>query len=144
MTGLRQRLDELDALLVPSLPIPPAHTVGPALDHERTSLVIDGLWSTDDYPEYSQTDVLHAYRLGAEDQRALHYARLSALPALTSALRAVANLADELEESARRYDAPDRLAAATRIRAALAPLAAPGTGDETTPSPTNEKASTPR
>ncbi len=91
---------------------------------------------------------------------ALIVAAVNHLPALTSALRAVADLADQWEAEAKRHDDAEPVttqdltrtilaakhcrAHARDLRAALAPLAAPDTGDETTPSPTTEKASTPR
>lgn len=45
----------------------PADSDAPATDPERSALMIDALWTEDPYPEYSQDDVLHAYRLGYED-----------------------------------------------------------------------------
>lgn len=123
MTAVRRFLDDLDAALVPSLPIPPPESDEPARDDERSSLLMDWLWTDQDYPEYGQGDVLRAYRLGAADQRQLHYARLSALPSLTSVLRAVADLADEFErETANRRrvaNATPCCDAADRLRAVL-------------------------
>lgn len=106
MTGPRQRLDELDAAA--------ARLVG------RTE----------------GGEVIPAYAfLNADAQDAQRLAL--ALPALTSALRAVADLADGYDGAATDPGLSrqgQRLAAqtASRIRAALAPLAAPDTGDETT------------
>lgn len=128
-------LDQLDALLVPSLPIPPADSDAPAGDDERTSLVMDALWDDSDYPDFSQRDVLRAYRLGAEDQRALHYARLSALPQLTDAVRAVHALAEKWAGAEDEAGCPEPRFryAADRLCAVLAAL---------TPDTTTEKAST--
>lgn len=79
---------------------------------------------------------------------ALIVAAVNHLPALASALRAVADLADEHRANGEQRALVGKpawpLDVARDLRAALAPLAAPDTADETAPSPTNEKASDPR
>ena len=141
MTGPRQRLDELDAAREKATP-------GPWRKGALQYVYAEGPGSP-----------VVADEVGSADA-ALIVAAVNAVPALTSALRAVADLADEWEAEARRHDDAEPVttedlhrmilaakhcrAHARDLRAALAPLAAPDTGDETTPSPTTEKASTPR
>ena len=174
MTGPRQRLDELDAAREAATPGPwffnsySAVMSSPRLGeyNDAESLIPEDApdEAYDGLPEFVVARVPvaggdTATRQGATDA-ALIVAAVNHLPALVSALRAVADLADELEAEARRHDDAEPVttqdlhrmilaakhcrAHARDLRAALAPLAAPNTGDETTPSPTTEKASTPR
>lgn len=141
MTGPRQRLDELDAARE-------AATAGSWRQHGGDpTYVIADVNSEGDYHDVADTN---AYRKpNADEDAALIVAAVNALPALTLALRAVADLADELDagvqelaEEAERTPLEDvrrnqllaralgKASAAQGIRAALAPLAAPDTGDE--------------
>lgn len=86
MTGpVRELCDRLEQALADRTRIP-----SPDSDERATDL-----WTEDDYPEYSQAEVLRAYRLGAEDQRMVPPALVNAAPALLSVVRGAADLADQ-------------------------------------------------
>lgn len=145
MTGPRQRLDELDAAREAATPGPWFawdRGVGWHLAVEDPTGVNHLPGRPHLVPEGSRTDLARA------EDAALIVAAVNALPVLTSALRAVADLADELDEAAKRADDAEPVTSddltrmilgarfsrdhAARIRAVLAPLAAPNTADETT------------